>query len=76
MIMAEWYHIPTVLSLGFIALVLTVSIVASLKVTARRQRVDGVAAHDERVDHAGDVDQHVVGPTVTEGADELRASDT
>jgi tellurite resistance protein TerC len=31
MIIAEWYHIPTFLSLGVIALVLTVSIVASIK---------------------------------------------
>jgi tellurite resistance protein TerC len=33
MLILEWYHIPTPLSLGFIALVLTVSIVASLKKT-------------------------------------------
>ena len=31
MIMAEWYHIPTFLSLGIIATILTVAIVASLK---------------------------------------------
>jgi tellurite resistance protein TerC len=34
MIIAEWYHIPTLLSLLFIALTLTVSIVASLKKTS------------------------------------------
>ena len=31
MIISEWYHIPTAASLGFIALVLAVSIVASIK---------------------------------------------
>ena len=31
MIASHWYHIPTGLSLGFIAVVLTVSIVASLR---------------------------------------------
>ncbi len=31
MIMAEWYHIPTFISLGIIATVLTVAIVASIK---------------------------------------------
>jgi tellurite resistance protein TerC len=31
MIIAEWYHIPTFVSLGVIALVLTVAIVASIK---------------------------------------------
>ena len=31
MIIAEWYHIPTFLSLGIIALILTVAIVASLR---------------------------------------------
>ncbi|HEX8802986.1 MAG TPA: TerC family protein [Acidimicrobiales bacterium] len=33
MIVAEWYHIPTFLSLGVIALVLTVAIVVSIKRT-------------------------------------------
>ncbi len=37
MILSNWYHIPTPLSLGFIALVLVVSIVASV----RRDRGDG-----------------------------------
>ena len=40
MIIAEWVHIPTVLSLGFIAIVLTVSIVVSLKVSARREATE------------------------------------
>jgi len=31
MIISEWYHIPTPISLGFIAVVLTVAIVASIK---------------------------------------------
>jgi tellurite resistance protein TerC len=35
MIIAEWYHIPTLLSLGVIALVLTVGIVASIRRDAR-----------------------------------------
>jgi tellurite resistance protein TerC len=31
MIISEWYHIPTPISLGFIAVVLAVAIIASLK---------------------------------------------
>jgi hypothetical protein len=31
MILSNWYHIPTPISLGFIALVLVVAIVASIR---------------------------------------------
>jgi tellurite resistance protein TerC len=61
MIIAEWYHIPTAISLGFIALVLAISIAVSLKVTARRERDEEVARAVE---------------PVPGGADELRPSDT
>lgn len=37
MLIAEWYHIPTVISLGVIALVLTVSIWLSIRRDAREQ---------------------------------------
>lgn len=49
MIVSEWYHIPTPISLGFIALVLTVAIVASIKL----QRPD---SHHEAAleEHRGD----------------------
>jgi tellurite resistance protein TerC len=40
MIVAEWYHIPTALSLGVIALVLTVAIVLSIRRDARQQAVE------------------------------------
>jgi tellurite resistance protein TerC len=36
MVISEWYHIPTFLSLGVIAVILTVSIVVSMKVADRR----------------------------------------
>lgn len=50
MIVAEWYHIPTFLSLGVIAGILTVAIVASIKL----QRPDGHGP-DEAIDaHAGE----------------------
>ncbi len=42
MIVAEWYHIPTLASLGVIALVLAVSIVVSIK--AQPSESDGVEA--------------------------------
>jgi len=61
MIIAEWYHIPTAISLGFIALVLAISIAVSLKVAARRERDEEVARAVE---------------PVPGGADELRPSDT
>jgi tellurite resistance protein TerC len=38
MLIAEWYHIPTALSLGVIAIVLTASIGFSLKASRREQR--------------------------------------
>jgi hypothetical protein len=31
MTVAHWYHVPTVLSLGFITLTMTVAIVASIR---------------------------------------------
>lgn len=47
MILAEWYHIPTFVSLGVIALILIVAIVASLKL----DRPDGHGP-DEAIDAA------------------------
>ncbi len=50
MILAEWYHIPTFASLGVIALILAVAIIASIKL----QRPDGHGP-DEAIDsHHGD----------------------
>lgn len=46
MILSNWYHLPTSISLGFIALVLTVAIVASI----RRQRPE--------THHADALDEH------------------
>ncbi len=43
MIATHWYHIPTPLSLGFIALVLAVSIYASLKRPLPPEAIDGEA---------------------------------
>jgi len=50
MILAEWYHIPTFISLGVIALVLTVAIVASIKL----QRKDGHGPDEVLDDHEGE----------------------
>jgi tellurite resistance protein TerC len=50
MIIAEWYHIPTFVSLGVIALVLTVAIVASIKF----DRPDGHGPDDVLDDHRGE----------------------
>jgi tellurite resistance protein TerC len=50
MIIAEWYHIPTFLSLGVIALVLTVSIVASIKL----DRKDDHGPDEVLDDHFGE----------------------
>jgi tellurite resistance protein TerC len=50
MIISEWYHIPTWASLGFIALVLTVSIVASIKL----QRPDHHGPDEVLDAHRGD----------------------
>lgn len=44
MLISEWYHVPTFLSLGIIGLVLTVAIVASLKRDVTGEDVD-VATH-------------------------------
>jgi tellurite resistance protein TerC len=50
MILAEWYHIPTFASLGVIALVLTVAIVASIKL----DRPDAHGPDDVLDDHVGE----------------------
>ncbi len=50
MILAEWYHVPTFVSLGVIALVLTVAIVASIKV----EPTDGHGPGDEIDAHRGE----------------------
>ena len=44
---AEWYHIPTFVSLGVILVVLTLTIWLSLRVSARREAASGVEAVDE-----------------------------
>jgi tellurite resistance protein TerC len=44
MIVAEWWHIPTALSLGVIALVLAVAILASIRKDARDDRAAALAA--------------------------------
>lgn len=48
MIVAEWYHIPTFLSLAVIALILTVAIVASIKLDR------GEPGHDPAKEHEGE----------------------
>jgi hypothetical protein len=50
MIIAEWYHIPTFVSLGVIAVVLTVSIVASIKF----DKPDGHGPDEVLDDHVGE----------------------
>ncbi len=50
MIVAEWVHIPTFVSLGVIALVLAVAIVASVKL----DRPDGHGPDEVLDDHTGD----------------------
>jgi len=50
MILAEWYHIPTFASLGVIALVLTVAIVASIKL----DRNDEHGPDEVLDDHVGE----------------------
>jgi tellurite resistance protein TerC len=50
MIVSEWYHIPTGVSLAFIALVLTVAIVASIKL----QRPDDHGPDEALDDHTGE----------------------
>ena len=50
MILAEWYHIPTFLSLGVIAAILTIAIVASIKL----DRPDGHGPDEVLDDHVGE----------------------
>jgi tellurite resistance protein TerC len=50
MIASEWYHMPTAISLGVIALVLTVAIVASIKL----DRPDGHGPDDVLDPHEGE----------------------
>ena len=50
MIISEWYHIPTWASLGFIALVLTIAIVASIKL----DRPDHHGPDEVLDDHVGE----------------------
>jgi len=50
MILAEWYHIPTFASLGVIATVLTVAIVASIKL----DRPDGHGPDEVLREHEGE----------------------
>jgi tellurite resistance protein TerC len=65
MIVAEWYHIPTWISLTFIAVVLTLSIVVSLKVSARREPSGTTGGADDLATGRG-----------AQPADEMRSSDT
>ena len=37
MLISEWYHVPTLLSLGFIAVVLTITVLVSLRASSRPQ---------------------------------------
>jgi tellurite resistance protein TerC len=43
MIVSEWYHVPTFLSLAVIAVILTITVVASLRADAREQAAGGPA---------------------------------
>jgi tellurite resistance protein TerC len=72
MIIARWVHIPTWLSLGVIAIVLTVSIVVSLKVSGRREAAAAAAASEEML--APEPAHKVVDEPAA--ADEVRSSDT
>jgi tellurite resistance protein TerC len=49
MLVSRWYHIPTVLSLGIIALVLTVTVVVSLRKTKEDERISA-SDQDRAVD--------------------------
>jgi tellurite resistance protein TerC len=53
MIVAEWYHIPTALSLGVIALVLSVAIWLSIRKDARDHEAGGALASGEDGADAG-----------------------
>jgi tellurite resistance protein TerC len=46
MLISRWYHLPTVLSLGVIALVLAVTVVASLRATADSTHDAGAESHE------------------------------
>jgi tellurite resistance protein TerC len=43
MLLVEWYHLPTPASLGFITVVLTITVVASLRATKAHEAALGVA---------------------------------
>lgn len=45
MIASEWYHVPTILSLGVIAVVLTITVLLSLRADAR-DRADGPTSEE------------------------------
>jgi tellurite resistance protein TerC len=47
MLIAEWYHIPTYISLGVIIVVLTLTIVISLRVSSRREAESEATATPE-----------------------------
>jgi tellurite resistance protein TerC len=46
MVISHWYHIDTLISLGFIAFVLTISVIVSLWVSRREERL----ANEQRAD--------------------------
>lgn len=48
MVISHWYHLPTALSLGVIAFVLTISIVVSLWVTRREERLAAEQEQQQR----------------------------
>ena len=66
MIVAEWYHIPTAVSLGVIAAVLGVSIWLSIRKDARREAAE--AAEAAAVGSGGDVAGGDAGSPVSSGA--------
>jgi tellurite resistance protein TerC len=53
MLLADVYHLPTWLSLGVIALALTVAVLASLRTDRRDGDKQPVAAHDSGVSEGG-----------------------
>ena len=53
MLLADVYHLPTWLSLGVIALALTVAVLASLRTDRRDRDKEPVAAHDSGVAEGG-----------------------
>jgi tellurite resistance protein TerC len=44
MILSHWWHIPTLLSLGFIAVVLTVTVIVSLRAAPKHPTIDAAPA--------------------------------